>query len=361
MGISLELPWITSALEGTGGLYKASPEDFQVEEIPSYMPGGEGPHLYLWVEKRGVPADRAQARISRAFGIKGSQLGAAGNKDTRAVTRQWFSVLDEKQHHTTASAMEVDLGEGMRILSASRHRNRLRTGHLKGNRFDLVLREVGPEALSRAEAIMDALAKHGVPNFYGEQRFGRDGNNVAVGVAMLKGEDHPEARRASRDRFKKRLMVSAVQSWIFNRTLIRRMEEGLLHRVLSGDQMIKAETGGRFEVDDVEAEQRRFDAREIIHTGPIVGHKIGLASGDAGRLEAAALAELEIEASLFKRFGKLALGSRRANLIFPEEVAVEAAGPAAIRVRFALPRGCYATVVLRELIKAAPAHSQARQ
>ncbi len=351
MGSDLKLPLLTASLPGTGGVLKSEPEDFQVEELPSYEPEGQGPHLYLWVEKRALPARQALGRLSRVFGGRPNDVGQAGIKDTQAVTRQWFSVLDEAKRWTAQEALEADLGPELKILKAARHRNRLKTGHLRGNRFEVVIRGVGPDALERAEAKVQALIRKGVPNFYGAQRFGRDGQNVDVGLELLRDQKplSGAARKVVRDKFRKRLIISAVQSWLYNQMLTRRLQEGHLHTVWDSDAMIKLTSGGRFVVEDAAAEQARFDAREIVHAGPIVGHKAPLSEGLPGELERAVLAEAGIEQADFKRFKKLALGTRRANLVYPGGLEV-AADPNGLRLRFELPPGSYATVLLDEII-----------
>ena len=350
MVFDLDVPLVTGGMAGTGGVFKARPEDFDVEEVPAYDPSGEGPHLYLFVEKRGVHAKEALRRLGERFGCGAGGVGQAGVKDARAVTRQWFSVLDEVGHHagTLVEPGDIDLGEGMSVLKVSRHHNRLKTGHLKGNRFSILIREAGPEALERAERVMEGLEGRGVPNFYGLQRFGHEGSTLEMGMALVKGG--PRASRARRDRFLKRMAISAVQSWLFNRVLSQRMAQGALFEVLDGDIMTRRDSGGRFEVDDVALCQARFDGGEIVHTGPILGHKGRTASGAAGALEKACAEEVDLSPEDFSPFSKLARGTRRDNLVFPEGAEVQA-DPEGLRLRFTLPKGSYATVVLREVMK----------
>ncbi|MFL5271514.1 MAG: tRNA pseudouridine(13) synthase TruD, partial [Anaeromyxobacteraceae bacterium] len=188
------MPFVTADLPGSGGHVKASPEDFRVDELPSYAPAGAGAHLYLHVEKRGLTTRDVVRSLARALGVQDRDVGAAGLKDKAAVTTQWLSFPVARDPDPALLA-----GDGFRVLTASRHGNKLRAGHLRGNRFTIAVREGDVE---RARGCAAALAARGLANFYGAQRFGAAGRNADVGRALLLGRlDDPEARRASRDRF----------------------------------------------------------------------------------------------------------------------------------------------------------------
>lgn len=343
-----QVPYATAALPGTGGVIKRTPEHFKVDELEAYAPSGEGPHLYIRLEKRGVDARRALKRVAKAFGCAERDVGQAGNKDRQAVTRQWVSVLDEARAWSPDAAMAQDLGEGLRVVEASRHTNKLKTGHLKGNRFELVIAEVNSapeEALEAARAILAHLARRGVPNAYGEQRFGRQWNNVITGLAVARG-----GAALRLNRFARRMAASALQSALFNANLAQRMREGWASEIVLGDRARRVGGGATFEVEDVAEVQGRFDAGEVVHTGPMFGPRMTRATGRAGALEEAVLAEAGLTVDDFRAFGKLAQGTRRDNLIFPQDVSAHP-HPEGVRVCFALPPGAYATVVLDELIK----------
>jgi tRNA pseudouridine13 synthase len=347
----LDLPWTTSDIAGVGGRLKEQPEDFEVEEIPSYDPSGEGVHVYLWLEKRGLPMDVALRRVAGHFGGRGSDVGHAGIKDARAVTRQWVSVLDEQGAiDVDGSPGEVDLGPGLRILRWARHGNRLRTGHLRGNRFRIVVRDpVEPSPARLALATLTRMASMGMPNFYGPQRFGRDGATLSLGLGILSGTLTGKARRAGRDRFRRRLAISAVQSHLFNDYLVKRLQREQARTVLLGDLMRHRPHGAVFEAVDVDVEQARVDAGEIVVTGPMYGHKMAQATGDAGVFEASVLEDSGLSREHFLTVGKLGKGARRPLLVFPTEVAVDDV-EGGVEVRFALPSGCYATVLLGEIM-----------
>ncbi len=346
----LVLPLTTSEIPGIGGRFKVKPEDFEVEEIPSYEPVGEGVHVYLWLEKTGVPMDVALRRVAKVLGGRSSDLGHAGIKDTRAVTRQWISVLDEQGALDTEQSPEtVDLGPGLRIVRWARHGNRLRTGHLRGNRFRVLIREPSTGAAQRAEQKLTRLASVGAPNFYGPQRFGRDGATLALGLGILADTLTGKARKASRDRFRRRLAVSAVQSHLFNDYLIQRLALGQERTVLRGDWMCHRPHGQLFEAVDVEAEQARVDSGETLVTGPMFGHKMSLATGESGAFESEVLAQSGLSTDSFAAVGKLGRGTRRPLLVYPDEVGVDEVDDG-VEVRFSLPSGSYATVVLREIM-----------
>jgi len=211
---------------------RAVPEDFRVDEIPAYLPSGSGAHLYLRVEKRGLTSREVARALAARLGVPERDVGIAGLKDRQAVTTQWLSLpvaADPDPAHLG--------GEGFRILEASRHQNKLRTGHTRGNRFSIAVR--GGD-LARASACALALGERGLANFFGAQRFGATGRNADVGRALLRGRlDDPEVRRSARDRFLRRLCISAWQSLLFNRWLEERLRDGLFASALRGDAMKK--------------------------------------------------------------------------------------------------------------------------
>lgn len=226
------LPRITADLPGTGGAYKQTPSDFVVEEVPAYLPSGEGPHTFLWIEKEGVDTFEATQRLAAALGVPAREAGYAGMKDKHARTRQWISLPGVDP----ARALGLEL-PGLRVLEARRHGNKLKTGHLRGNRFSLALRGCVPDAEPRARAIAAALEDRGLPNFYGEQRFGHEGRNAEAGLAIVRGT------QPLRDPRRARLLVSALQSDLFNRWLGARLAAGTLRAVRAGEILEKVESG----------------------------------------------------------------------------------------------------------------------
>jgi tRNA pseudouridine13 synthase len=335
------LPLVTADLPGSGGTVRAVPEDFRVDEVPAYLPSGAGPHLYLRVEKRGLTTRDAVRMLARALGVPERDAGFAGMKDKQAVTTQWLSFPAARDPDPAALA-----AGGLRVLEASRHANKLRTGHLRGNVFSIRVRGGDGE---RARAAATALGERGLPNFFGPQRFGSEGRNAEMGRGLLAGDSSPEVRRASRDRFLRRLSISAYQSLLFNRWLAERMADGLFAAALRGDVMKKLDSGGLFTCEDPAADGPRIAAFQISPAGPMFGHKLLPAAGEALVREERILAAEGISLEAFARGGGEAEGTRRAARL---GIAVEVEpGADGYLARFMLPKGSYATVVLRELVK----------
>ncbi len=338
-----ELPYVTPDLPGTGGIAKVVPEDFRVDELPAYLPCGEGEHTFLHVEKRGRNTREVVADLARMLGVSEREAGVAGQKDRHALTTQWVSlpgVAPEK-----AAGLE---GPGFRVLEARRHGNKLRTGHLRGNRFELRLRGTDAEGLARARAVGDALAVRGLPNYYGPQRFGRFGDNGEVGRLLLLGADDPRVRRV-RDRTQRRFLISAFQSEVFNRVLATRVADGTWAAPLEGDVLQKLPAGGSFVCEDPAADAPRVASFELSITGPMPGRKVRPAPrGAPAELEARVLAETGVTAEHLARTSD-AEGTRRAlRLPLALDVREDDEG---LLLSFELPPGAYATVVLREIVK----------
>ena len=348
---SIDCPLVTANLPGTGGRLRTVPSDFQVEEVPAYAPCGEGEHLFLWVEKCGVSGEQLLDHVAGRLEVPQRDIGCAGLKDRHAVTRQYLSV--PRTCEPRVSSLD---GNGVRLLSASAHANKLRTGHLRGNSFRITLRDVVPDALERAARISESIRAQGLPNFFGEQRFGRDGDTGQIGLELLRGAIRRVPGPRRRERFLRKLYLSAAQAALFNAYLARRMADGLLARVLEGDVMQKT-SGGLFYVTDVEVEQARFNNRETVHAGPIFGKKTFAARGAALERELAVLDDFGVAPERFGAFGPLLQGTRRANLVYLDDLSVEASADG-MELRFSLPAGSYATVLLREVMKSSVAEDE---
>jgi tRNA pseudouridine13 synthase len=347
------LPYLTADLPGVGGTIKDPPEDFVVEELAAYEPCGEGEHLFLWVQKRDVSGEGLLRHVSRRLAISSGDVGAAGVKDRRAITTQWISVPARCE----AVVGEIDT-DRIRVLRAARHRNKLRTGHLRGNRFSIRVRNVTPGAAERVDAIAGTISRLGFPNYFGLQRFGHDQQTLKLGLDLIRGNRSPRSIPPARRRFLLRMSLSAAQSALFNSVLARRISDGRLHSVLAGDVMQVVASGGLFVVSDPAIEQQRFDARETVPTGPMFGPKMLSAEGRTGEVDAAVLAAWNIQAADFDRFPKFTSGTRRPLLAWPAafHVSVDAD---VVQLDFELPSGTYATSLLREFMKAATADGSA--
>lgn len=400
----MNLPYLTQS-PAIGGQIKQRSEDFFVQEIPLYEPSGEGEHVYCEVQKVGITTFEMIDRISHALNISSRDIGYAGLKDARAITRQVISIPGI----TEEAAMMLKVPD-LAVLWAARHGNKLRLGHLKGNRFAIKIRDVNPTDVVKLRPILDELEKRGMPNYFGEQRFGRRGDNHILGACLIRGrpeellsrllgspdakidegEDHHartlfdkgdlqgamhnltrkhgmERRILARliktgkpglavkaiDEKLRRLWVSALQSQLFNEVVASRIES--LDQVKKGDLAMKHENGACFLVDDPQVEQARADSFEISPTGPLVGYRMSNPEGEPGELEAKIFKSHGLTPGHFKQEGRdRAKGARRALRVKPTDTALAAGvdehGPH-ITAAFTLPAGSYATVLLRELMK----------
>lgn len=337
------LPYLTAGLPGIGGILKSIAEDFIVEEIPVYAPSGEGDHLFLWIEKRNHSAQFLVQTLARQLQINPRDIGVAGMKDRYAVTRQWISVPAECEPLLSEFAFE-----GITILETQRHERKLKTGHLKGNRFSILIRNLCEEAFPKAKAIQEKIQQEGFPNYYGNQRMGRENETLLMGLKLLRDERIPG--KYVRNRSLKRLALSAAQSCLFNRVLSDRISDHMLHMVLLGDVMQVCESGGVFVVGDVEWEQERFSLHETVITGPIMGPKMKHPTHGVLEREQKILDEFSLELSYFSRYKKLTSGARRPFLIWPDQLKIEQTDDG-ILFQFVLPSGVYATMLLREFMK----------
>lgn len=334
----MDLPYLTASLPGIGGVLRASPEDFFVDEEPAYEPAGSGDHVFVRIEKRNLTTPQAVERIARALDVKARDVGVAGMKDRHAVTRQWLSLPPP----VTPEAVRPLALDDIAIVEVARHPHKLRTGHVRANRFVLCVRDVVPDAEARARAIFDALAT-GAPNWYGEQRFGREGDNAERGLALLRGE-------RLKDRKLARLLVSALQSQLFNQWLVARMADGLWARVLAGDILHKL-GGGLFTCEDPVVDERRLLAGELVITGPMFGVKMRRPTGEAAAREDSILTAAGLAVEEFGAVAAIAEGTRRDASIIVGDPRVRAVAPTVLEVAFTLPGGAYATAVMRELMK----------
>lgn len=347
----MPLPFLTVDQPGIGGALRETPadcEDFAVEELPAYAPSGSGEHVFALVEKRDLTTPFAAAQLARALGVNPRDIGHAGMKDRRAVTRQWMSFPPPLSPAQVLAAGGEGAIAGLRVLTAIPHPHKLRTGHLRGNRFSLVVRRTRPGAAEAARAILGALAAApGAPNWYGEQRFGRQGDNAAAGLALVRKQ-----RRFDRDPRKNRLLLSALQSQLFNDWLERRLRDGLYRQVLEGDVLRKV-AGGAFTCTEPAVDQARLCAGELVATGPMFGVEMrGPPPGSpAAAREAAVLADAGLALAELAPLRKLAPGARRDASIAIADWSVEELDEGSLRIAFTLPAGAYATAVMRELQK----------
>lgn len=332
---------------GSGGRIKAMPEDFVVEEVPAYLPSGSGEHLFLWAEKRGISTGALLQRLSELTGCRRNHMGHAGLKDSLGVTRQWVSL-----HMAEDPPLDGHEGAGYRILRVARHGNKLRPGHLRGNRFRIRLRNV--TARPDLGAFLETLARRGCPNYFGPQRFGARQDNAEAGRSLLLGRSD---RRVAPD--KRRFLVNAFQSALFNRVLDRRLAHGVaVDDMLPGDLAMLHAGGGCFAVtpEDLDAVRERATAGELSATAPLPGSAVPWAKETPGAWEQAVMEEAGLTPEDFqgRRKRERFKGERRSVRALPRDFTWRLETQADrqdLLLSFALTPGQFATALLREIIK----------
>ena len=326
---------------------RSTPEDFQVEELPAFEASGSGEHLLLTIEKRGINTAFAAKRIAEWAGVGEMAIGHAGLKDRHAVTRQRFSVHLPKKVAPDLSLLDSDDGdERLRVLEHAWHSRKLPRGALAGNRFVLALRDVQGDRVA-VESRLQAIAERGVPNYFGEQRFGRGGNNLGAALSMFEG------RRVGRDQ--RGMLLSAARSTLFNRALARRVaagnwDAGGTEGALDGEVWMLDGSRSVFGPEPFnETLAQRLATFDIHPTGPLWGRG-ELRSSDA--VQAIELVALADDESARLRVGLEAAGlkqERRSLRLRPADLCWNWLADDVLELGFALPPGTYATVVLAEL------------
>lgn len=318
------------------------PEDFRVEELPMYPASGTGGHVFIQVRKTGWSTSACVGRIAKELNLDSSEMGHAGMKDRHAITTQLLSFpWPEQEPLPSLDALEP---EGIEVLSAERHPHKLRVGHLIGNRFEIVLRDLADDNEAPLADALTQLRSTGVPNAFGPQRFGRDGDNPERALGWLRGE-----HRGPRDKRTRKLLLSSVQSMLFDRLLARRVADGTWSTVVRGDLAKTTDHGGLFLSEDEEVDAKRAALGEVTATGPIFGPRMRWPEGEPARWEREVLDEALGGPDALEGLGKIGAGSRRALRIVPgdlEFLFAKEVNQKTITVCMTLPKGAYATTVL---------------
>ena len=338
--------------------FRQNANDFVVKEIPLYEFSGEGEHLVLYIRKKNFSTFEMVGAIARYLGIKQKEIGYAGLKDKHALTYQYISL--PKKYEEQIQSFEHP---NIKTLDMTYHSNKIRMGHLKGNRFFIRVKKVSSTAAVKIKEALGTIEQMGMPNFFGYQRFGNDGNNHIQGEKIAKGE------KKERNPKLRKLLISAYQSHLFNLWLSKRIEisklvasfdvtelESLLNlprieleklkkqqhifKLLSGDIMQHYPYGRLFEFDGDEEEAKRFIKRDIAPTGVLSGKRAKLASEYAWLIEKDFVEDIAAD------------GQRRYAWVFPEEIEGRYIEDEAwFEFNFSLPKGSYATVFLEEIAK----------
>lgn len=338
--------------------FRQSPRDFVVEEIPLYEFSGEGEHLILHIRKKNTSTHEMINILAKYLGIKNKEIGYAGLKDKHAMTKQYISI--HKQHEEKLDDFDHP---NIKVLSKTYHNNKIRMGHLKGNRFFIRVKKVNPTDAKKIDEALKNIDTLGMPNFFGYQRFGNDGDNHLLGEKIAKGE------KKERNPKVRKLLISSYQSHLFNLWLSRRLEintlisnfevkelENILNmpleeldrlksqkhpfKLIRGDLMEHYPYGRLFEYNSEEDDLDRFNRRDISVTGLLCGKKVKVADDLAGMIE--------------KEYNEkiIADGARRYAWVYPSEVEGRfKEQEAQYEFNFTLPKGSYATVLLEEIAK----------
>lgn len=330
---------------------KTIPEDFVVEEVLGYSLCGTGEHLWLWVEKRGENTDWVAQGLAKWLGVTSREMGYAGKKDRQAVTRQWFSVHLPGQ--VTPDLSDCPVPNAV-ILDAQRHSKKLQTGGLAGNRFRVVLRDCRGDLTDLTQRC-ERVITQGVPNYFGEQRFGKQMNNLAQATALFAQADEDRRsrsrrhKRAGQNRNQQGMYISAARSWIFNQILAQRLQLGALNQGMAGDVFMLANSQACF-VDDGSAELlARLQALEIHPTGALLGRGRLMSQAQMADLEQGVIAQFPEWQNGLEHIGLNQ--ERRALRVVPQDFSW-AFEQDSLTLSFGLPAGSYATMVLRELLVA---------
>jgi tRNA pseudouridine13 synthase len=320
------------------GVLRASPADFQVDEIIGFQPEGEGEHCLVHLEKAGTNTQWAARRLAALAGVRVRDVSYSGLKDRHALTRQWFSVWLPGKPDPDWGALE---GEGLRVLEAVHHRRKLRRGAARGNQFLLRIRDVDADRAA-LDGRLALLASRGIPNYFGEQRFGINGANLVAAQALIEG-------RQELDRHLRSLALSAMRSFLFNEVLTLRVRTGTWDRPLLGDLMRPDGSHGVFLAEAVDAVLlARAQALEVHPTGPLWGIPRILPQGEAWAIEQAVAEAQATWAEGLERMGMEA--DRRALRARVRALEWRWPEPDCLELRFTLGSGSYATMVVRELL-----------
>jgi tRNA pseudouridine13 synthase len=318
--------------------FKVQPEDFVVEELLGFEPSGEGEHCLLWVEKRNLDSNAAAARLADALGIRRRLVSHCGLKDRHAVTRQWFSLHMPGQASPEAAALD---SEGLRVLLITRNARKLRRGIHRGNRFTIRLREPDFDAVLAAQR-WQAISDQGAPNFFGSQRFGNEGRNVEKAQAMFRGEYTPG------DRLLRGLLLSAARSHLFNAVVAGRMAGGTWDKPLAGEVFGFADNGTILLPENQRGDEVvRFEKGIVELTAPLWGSGELQSVGEVRELEQNLLAGFTDLSAGLEAFGLRQ--ERRVMRLRPLDSTFEVVENGDLQLRFDLPKGTYATTLLREL------------
>ncbi|PCJ30849.1 MAG: tRNA pseudouridine(13) synthase TruD [Gammaproteobacteria bacterium] len=332
------LPRVNELATQCAASIRAQAEYFKVDEQLPFTPEGQGGHVWLKIEKRGINTDWLAGELAKFAGVARVAIGYAGLKDRHAITRQWFSINLEGHEEPNWSEFERD---DIKIIEQTRHNKKLKRGVLTGNIFTLRLTDMQGEQAAWVSAL-EHIQKQGVPNYFAEQRFGHNGGN------LQRADYWFTTGKAPRQRNQKSMYLSAARSWLFNQVLAERIRLTTWNDVMAGDVMMLSGSKSVFNVDKVDnVLQTRVANKDIHPTGPLWGRGESLAATDCLQVEQATLTDWQGWQQALEKQG---LSQERRSLrLFPENFEWTFIDDEQLTLSFFLPLGCYATAVMREL------------
>jgi len=327
-------------LPPVAGRLRATPEDFRVDEVLGFEPDGAGGHALLVVEKRGANTAWVAAQLARAAGASTRDVGWSGHKDRNAVTRQAFTIPWPEK--LPLDACLAAAGEGYRVLQVARHGRKLRPGSHRANRFVLRVRDLAGDRDALQERLA-MISRHGVPNYFGPQRFGRGGSNLARAGAWAAGGAPP------RERAVRAFALSAARSAIFNAVVAERVRLGSWDRLLRGEAVMLDGRRSFFRAAEVDAAlEMRCEAMDVHPSGPLWGRGESPAADEAQAVESAVATAEPALCALLEAQG---LEQERRSLRLPVRDLVWSLEGPDLALSFELPRGAFATAVLHEILR----------
>ncbi|RDU70915.1 tRNA pseudouridine(13) synthase TruD [Helicobacter brantae] len=345
--------------------FTQTPRDFVVQEVPLYEPSGEGEHLYIVVRKKSLSTPELIKILSSTLGVSSKEIGYAGLKDKNALTTQALTLPKRFEHALSQSQSTLEQ-KNIKILSTTPHANKLRVGHLKGNKFFIRIKKVQKSDLEKIKSVLQKISDFGMPNYFGFQRFGKFGDNYLEGKAIIEG------KKKIRDKKLSTFLISSYQSHLFNLWLSQRVQTSLLiqefspkelakalelqslppiqsthsllsqphpFKLLEGELMHHYPYGKLFALSDIKEEAQRFFAKDIVPCGVLSGKKTTLPL-----LDALSYQEEFLDHSIKE------IGSHRFAWVFPQELDYRyIEEKAQLELNFFLPKGSYATILLETL------------
>lgn len=335
MSSTEELPYLYGKPLSSGNL-RTSAEDFKVFEMLPFTPCGQGEHLIIHIRKTGANTTFVARQLAKYFQVKEALVSYAGMKDRNAVTEQFFTVhLPGKQEYDLS-----DLSiEGVDVLSYQRHNKKLKTGALTGNRFEITLRNVSD--IEDVKQRWLKIVENGVPNYFGEQRFGIEGQNLTAAIELFNG-------KKVKDKKKRGFYLSAARSFLFNQLVAQRIVENCLNTPIAGDVFMLSGSRSIFSPDAIDAEiEKRLREQDIDITGPLWGAGELMTKDTASALEQNTV---EPFSNITKGLARFGLKQERRKLILRLLAGKYTVTDNTITISFFLPAGSFATTILRELV-----------